>query len=167
MACYGCILKEKWSNDAIFHHATPHINLWHVPQIFSSSLKWLATQNSAVMHVHNTIQMDCCLIIKTESRRVSSLSIFCRVSSQNLLQQSQSAGLMWCCNCNLYAHKCKHLCTKSWTVEWGRCSCLLAVRINLHRLCRNARLLHSTLLDDPAVSDSKHFQLLWCVYAAL
>jgi hypothetical protein len=29
-----------------------------------------------------------------------------------------------------------------WTVEFGRCSCLLAARINLHELCRNACLMH-------------------------
>jgi hypothetical protein len=61
MACHGSFLKDKTSNDALFHQATPHVNLWHVPLMFDNFLTWLTT----VISVHDAAQMQCCLVRQT------------------------------------------------------------------------------------------------------
>jgi hypothetical protein len=100
---------------------------------------------------HGTIQIECCLIRKhTEFRRISSLSIFCRISSQILFLQSQSASSMFCRNYNFYARKRRGLHTTPWTAEWMRCSCFLAVQKDLRGVHRNVCLmLSSSSLDVP------------------
>jgi hypothetical protein len=58
-------LKDERSNDAIFYPATPHVDLWNIPLMFINFLKWLANSISAVISVHDTIQMECYLSRKT------------------------------------------------------------------------------------------------------
>jgi hypothetical protein len=123
--------KVQWCG--LLRHTTPHVSLWHVPL----SLKWLTTSNSAVTSVHDTIQTEYFLFRKnTVSRKIS-------ISSQMLFQESRPAGFMCCCSSNLHARKRKRLCTTSWTVEWGICSCLL-VRVDLSEIRSNACLMCST-----------------------
>jgi hypothetical protein len=96
MACHGCFLKEERSNEAIFQHATPHVNFWRVPLI-DNLFEVVECQNFCIRVVHDTIKMECFLIEKhTESRKILSLPIFCSISSQSLFLQSQQAGLMCC-----------------------------------------------------------------------
>jgi hypothetical protein len=82
----------------------------------------------------------------TQSRKISLLPIFCSISSQSVFAQSWLVGLVCCHNCCLYAHKHKCFYTSSWAVEWGKCSRLLAVQIELCRLCRNVCLIRSSSL---------------------
>jgi hypothetical protein len=42
-------------------------NLWHVPLLFDNFLRWLTASNSSVMPLHDTIQMEFCLIRKTHT----------------------------------------------------------------------------------------------------
>lgn len=83
-----------------------------------------------------------------QPRKISTLSSFCSIFLLSFFLQSRSSGLMCYCHWNIYGCKCKHLCSISWTVEWRRCSCLLAVQINLNELCRNACLMCSLYLLD-------------------
>jgi hypothetical protein len=39
--------ERKRGNDSIVHHATPHVNLCHVPLMVNNFLRWLTTPNSA------------------------------------------------------------------------------------------------------------------------
>jgi hypothetical protein len=65
MAYHSCVLKDRRSNDAVFLHATPHVNLWHIPPVFDNFLKWLTTLIFTVMSVHVNIQMESCLSRET------------------------------------------------------------------------------------------------------
>jgi hypothetical protein len=53
--CYGCFLRERRSNEAIFHHATPLINVWCSPLLFNNFLRLLTlSPNSAEFpHTHS------------------------------------------------------------------------------------------------------------------
>jgi hypothetical protein len=118
--------------------------------------RWLTTPNSAVMCVQGTIQMERYLTRKSHRNRENFITVnfLQHFLTKSLSSVTVTAGLIFCCNCNLFGCKCTRLCTMSWTVERGRCSCLLAVQLNLHELCRNACLMCSLYsLDILEISD--------------
>jgi hypothetical protein len=122
----GLFVNYKRSNDAFLHHARAQVNIWRVPPIFYNLLGWLSSPNFAVISVHDTIQMEYCANRKdTKSRRISSLLIFCIISSQRLFQNSRSAGLVSCRNCNLCARRSKYcVCRHELCSGWHAVACV-------------------------------------------
>jgi hypothetical protein len=93
MACQGSFLKEEWPNDAIFYHATPHVNLWRAPLMFYNFLRWLTAPNFAVMPVHDIICMECC--IRKKHRAQESLITVTSHSYLDMLEHYAVPQLPW------------------------------------------------------------------------
>jgi hypothetical protein len=80
-------------------------HITRVPLMFDNSLRWLTAPNSAVMPVHDTIQMECSLIRKKKAVKENLITVN---FLQHFLTKSSFCSHGWLLRCASATTICKH-----------------------------------------------------------